>query len=156
MKENSNFEQLLPNLVKNISDNYNTSDVLLGRTTKPLPARRVIIDAVNELQSILFPVYIRLSRNRLHQRLPTKPSRMSLRPILPSLRRQKKSVAGFLQPFQRFRSSYYLMQRPVMTVTLPHLTKNRLFSPIPDFTQPLYTGQRMNYTKNMFRLFQES
>ena len=52
MKENSNFEQLLPNLVKNISDNYNTSDVLLGRTTKPLPARRVIIDALNELQSI--------------------------------------------------------------------------------------------------------
>ncbi len=62
MKENSNFEQLLPNLVKNISDNYNTSDVLLGRTTKPLPARRVIIDAVNELQSILFPGFFNLEQ----------------------------------------------------------------------------------------------
>lgn len=54
---NSGFEQLLPNLVKEISKNYNTSDLLLGHNKKSLPARRVIIDAMNELQSVLFPGY---------------------------------------------------------------------------------------------------
>lgn len=53
----SNFQELLPNIVKEIEDVYCTSDILLGKTDKPLPARRIIIDALNELQSVLFPRY---------------------------------------------------------------------------------------------------
>lgn len=53
----SDFQELLPTIVKEIANKYSTSDILLGRTDKPLPARRVVIDALNELQSVLFPRY---------------------------------------------------------------------------------------------------
>lgn len=51
------FEEQLPDIVNNIASIYYTSDILLGKTEKPLPARKVIIDALNELQNVLFPGY---------------------------------------------------------------------------------------------------
>lgn len=58
----SEFEQILPGIVKDISINYEASDILLRQNNKVLPARRVIIDALNELQSILFPGFFNTER----------------------------------------------------------------------------------------------
>ncbi len=52
-----NFEEQLPDIVNRIANIYNTSDLLLGKTEKPLPGRKVIIDTLNELQNVLFPGY---------------------------------------------------------------------------------------------------
>lgn len=54
---NNHFEDLLPNIVKNIANNYQTSDILFGHTEKPLPARKVIIDILDGIQTVLFPGY---------------------------------------------------------------------------------------------------
>ncbi len=54
---NTNFEDLLPDIVSQIANNYQTSDILVGHTEKPLPARKVVIDITNEIQSVLFPGY---------------------------------------------------------------------------------------------------
>lgn len=53
----SNFEDILPNIVNDITTNYNTSDLIFGRTEKKLPARKIIIDVIDEIQTILFPGY---------------------------------------------------------------------------------------------------
>lgn len=53
----SKFEDLLPNIVKDIANNYQTSDILFGHTEKPLPAGKIIIDILDGIQTVLFPGY---------------------------------------------------------------------------------------------------
>ncbi|MGN0439086.1 MAG: serine O-acetyltransferase [Lachnospiraceae bacterium] len=53
----TNFEDLLPSIVKDIANNYQTSDILFGHTEKPLPARKIIIDIIDGIQTVLFPGY---------------------------------------------------------------------------------------------------
>lgn len=51
------FNELLPELVNAITAKYKQSDLLLGKTDKPLPARAEIIDILNDFKDLLFPGY---------------------------------------------------------------------------------------------------
>lgn len=54
---NEAFNELLPNIAKDITKNYFESDLLLGKSTKQLPNRSAIIDILNGLRKLLFPGY---------------------------------------------------------------------------------------------------
>ena len=51
------FEGILPDVAGKIMENYTSSDILLGKSTKQLPARKIIIEILNDTQKILFPGY---------------------------------------------------------------------------------------------------
>lgn len=51
------FNESLPDIVNAITDNYTQSDLLLGKSRKPLPTRSVIIDILNDLRQLMFPGY---------------------------------------------------------------------------------------------------
>ncbi len=51
------FYDILPDITKSITTNYTTSDLLLGKTEKPMPVRSVIIDILNDLRKLIFPGY---------------------------------------------------------------------------------------------------
>ncbi|MBR1865012.1 MAG: serine acetyltransferase [Lachnospiraceae bacterium] len=51
------FYNILPNITDAITMNYNTSELLLGKSRKPLPVRSTIIDILNDLRKLLFPGY---------------------------------------------------------------------------------------------------
>lgn len=54
---NNDFYDILPDISKAISSNYLESELLLGKTDKPLPTRSVIIDIINDLRQLMFPGY---------------------------------------------------------------------------------------------------
>lgn len=54
---NKDFYDLLPDIAGQISANYLESELLLGKTNKPLPTRSVIIDIINDLRQLMFPGY---------------------------------------------------------------------------------------------------
>ncbi|MDO5156848.1 MAG: serine acetyltransferase [Eubacteriales bacterium] len=54
---NTEFDKILPDLVQDILQKYNDSDLLLGKTEKQLPVRSDIIDILNEFKELLFPGY---------------------------------------------------------------------------------------------------
>lgn len=51
------FENMLPDIVTSIKDNYIKSELLLGQSEKPLPNRAAIIDILADLRKLLFPGY---------------------------------------------------------------------------------------------------
>lgn len=51
------FNDILPNVVREINNNYFESDVLLGKSDKPLPTRSTVIDILDDLRRLLFPGY---------------------------------------------------------------------------------------------------
>lgn len=51
------FNDSLPNIVDAVTHNYTHSDLLLGKSKKPLPVRSVIIDILNDLKQLIFPGY---------------------------------------------------------------------------------------------------
>ena len=53
----NDFYDLLPDISKAISSNYLESELLLGKTDKPLPTRSTIIDIINDLRQLMFPGY---------------------------------------------------------------------------------------------------
>ncbi|MBQ8085498.1 MAG: serine acetyltransferase [Lachnospiraceae bacterium] len=54
---NNDFYDILPDISKAISSNYLESELLLGKTDKPLPTRSVIIEIINDLRQLMFPGY---------------------------------------------------------------------------------------------------
>ncbi len=54
---NIDFYDLLPEISKAISRNYLESELLMGKTDKPLPTRSVIIEIINDLRQLMFPGY---------------------------------------------------------------------------------------------------
>lgn len=54
---NRQFNELLPDIVNAINYNYTQSDLLLGKSEKPLPARSTIIDILDDLKKLMFPGY---------------------------------------------------------------------------------------------------
>lgn len=54
---NKDFYDLLPDISKAISSNYLESDLLLGKSDKPLPTRSIIIEIINDLRQLMFPGY---------------------------------------------------------------------------------------------------
>lgn len=54
---NRQFHETLPDIVNAITTNYKRSDLLLGKSSKPLPARSTIIEILNDLSKLLFPGY---------------------------------------------------------------------------------------------------
>jgi serine O-acetyltransferase len=54
---NTKFNEMLPELVQAITNQYNSSELLLGKTEKPLPVRAEIIDILNNFKELLFPGY---------------------------------------------------------------------------------------------------
>lgn len=54
---NRYFNELLPDIVNAITYNYTQSDLLLGKSEKPLPARSTIIDILDDLKKLMFPGY---------------------------------------------------------------------------------------------------
>ena len=57
MTMNNDFYDILPDISKAISSNYLESELLLGKTDKPLPTRSVIIEIINDLRQLMFPGY---------------------------------------------------------------------------------------------------
>ena len=53
----NDFYDLLPDISKAISSNYLESELLLGKTDKPLPTRSTIIEIINDLRQLMFPGY---------------------------------------------------------------------------------------------------
>lgn len=53
----NDFYDLLPDISKAISSNYLESELLLGKTDKPLPTRSIIIEIINDLRQLMFPGY---------------------------------------------------------------------------------------------------
>lgn len=54
---NKDFYDLLPEISKAITSNYLESELLLGKTNKPLPTRSIIIEIINDLRMLMFPGY---------------------------------------------------------------------------------------------------
>lgn len=54
---NNDFYDLLPDIAKAISANYLESELLLGKTDKPLPTRSTIIEIINDFRQLMFPGY---------------------------------------------------------------------------------------------------
>lgn len=51
------FNEVLPDIVNEITANYKNSDLLLGKTDKPLPIRSSIIEILEDLLKLFFPGY---------------------------------------------------------------------------------------------------
>lgn len=51
------FQEALPGIVDAITTNYKQSDLLLGKSPKPLPSRDAIIEILNDLNKLMFPGY---------------------------------------------------------------------------------------------------
>ncbi len=51
------FNNILPGVVNAITDNYISSDLLLGKTDKPLPGKDTIIEILDEFLKLFFPGY---------------------------------------------------------------------------------------------------
>lgn len=51
------FNNILPGIVNAITDNYINSDLLLGKTDKPLPVKDTIIEILDEFLKLFFPGY---------------------------------------------------------------------------------------------------
>lgn len=51
------FQEALPGIVDAITANYKQSDLLLGKSPKPLPSRDAIIEILNDLNKLMFPGY---------------------------------------------------------------------------------------------------
>lgn len=51
------FNEILPDIVKAITNNYTQSDLLLSKSDKPLPIRPEIIGILNDLKMLMFPGY---------------------------------------------------------------------------------------------------
>ena len=54
---NNDFYDILPEISKSITNNYLQSELLLGKTNKPLPTRSIIIEIINDLRQLMFPSY---------------------------------------------------------------------------------------------------
>lgn len=51
------FNEILPDIVSAINDNYTHSDLLLGKSEKQLPVRSTIIEIINDIRRLMFPGY---------------------------------------------------------------------------------------------------
>lgn len=51
------FKEILPDIVHEITANYKNSDLLLGKTGRPLPVRTSIIEILEDLRQLFFPGY---------------------------------------------------------------------------------------------------
>lgn len=56
------FNEILPNIVTAINNNYTQSDLLLGKSEKQLPVRSTIIDILDDLKKLMFPGYFSSER----------------------------------------------------------------------------------------------
>lgn len=56
------FNEILPDIVTSINNNYTQSDLLLGKSDKQLPVRSTIIDILNDLRKLMFPGYFSSER----------------------------------------------------------------------------------------------
>lgn len=56
------FNSALPDIVNAINYNYTKSDLLLGKTDKPLPVRKTIIEILDDLKRLMFPGYFSTER----------------------------------------------------------------------------------------------
>jgi len=54
---NKQFNEILPDIVNAVTDNYTQSDLLLGKSEKPLPVRSIIIEILDDLKKLMFPGY---------------------------------------------------------------------------------------------------
>ncbi len=59
---NQSFTQVLPSIVEAITNNYNQSELLLGKSERQLPARQTIIEIINDVKQLLFPRYFSSER----------------------------------------------------------------------------------------------
>lgn len=51
------FNEILPDIAYKIAKNYTNSDLLLGNSEKSLPVRKIIIEILDDLRKLLFPIY---------------------------------------------------------------------------------------------------
>lgn len=56
------FNEILPNIVTAINNNYTQSDLLLGKSDKQLPVRSTIIGILDDLKQLMFPGYFSSER----------------------------------------------------------------------------------------------
>ncbi|MBQ9983099.1 MAG: serine acetyltransferase [Lachnospiraceae bacterium] len=56
------FNEILPNIVTEINNNYTKSDLLLGKSDKQLPVRSTIIGILDDLKQLMFPGYFSSER----------------------------------------------------------------------------------------------
>lgn len=56
------FNEILPDIVSAINDNYTHSDLLLGKSEKQLPVRSTIIEIINDIRRLMFPGYFSSER----------------------------------------------------------------------------------------------
>lgn len=54
---NQQFNKILPDITDAITANYTKSDLLLGKSGRPLPVRTVIIEIINDFKRLIFPGY---------------------------------------------------------------------------------------------------
>ncbi len=51
------FNEILPDIVNAINNNYTQSDLLLGKSDRQLPVRSTVIEILDDLKQLLFPGY---------------------------------------------------------------------------------------------------
>ena len=56
------FNEILPNIVDAINNNYTQSDLLLGKSDRQLPIRSTIIEILDDLKQLMFPGYFSSER----------------------------------------------------------------------------------------------
>ena len=56
------FNEILPDIVTAINNNYTQSDLLLGKSEKQLPVRSTIIEIIGDLKKLMFPGYFNTER----------------------------------------------------------------------------------------------
>lgn len=61
----NSFHQILPDIANEIAKNYTNSDLLLGDSEKNLPVRKIVIEILDDLKKLLFPIYFSTERINL-------------------------------------------------------------------------------------------
>ena len=158
--------------VEKLTDTYRKEELFLGKDRERLPNKKEIINFIKDMRSIIFPGYFSVDSSasvfpehyvayRLNDLYDCLQEQIEIA-FLYQGEEEQKAKEHAEQITERFFANVPEIQRMLLTdlqaalmVTRLRRVKRRLFSPILDFMQFMYTDLHMFCIWKMCRLFQE-